>query len=78
MVGSFKLRVNNLDPTFIFAVVFTILLSVGVTWLMISYLFNEIIQGNRDIEGVPRATPWDIGPFEIEVDHFLHTHCFQA
>ena len=45
MVGSFKLRVNNLDPTFIFAVVFTILLSVGVTWLMISYLFNEIIQG---------------------------------
>ena len=45
MVDSFKLRLNSLDPTFIFAVVFTILLSVGITWLMISYLFSEIIQG---------------------------------
>ncbi|MEJ2912902.1 hypothetical protein [Pseudoalteromonas sp. C12FD-1] len=45
MVKTLKQRFSNIDATFLFAVVFTILLSVGVTWLMISYLFREIIQG---------------------------------
>ncbi|KPZ52887.1 hypothetical protein [Pseudoalteromonas sp. P1-25] len=45
MVKTLKQRFSNIDATFLFAVVFTILLSVGVIWLMVSYLFGEIIQG---------------------------------
>ena len=45
MVESFKQRLNNLDATFIFAVFFTAIISIVTTWLMVSYLFNEIVQG---------------------------------
>ena len=45
MVKSFKQQLNNLDTTFIFAVLFTVIISIVTTWLMVSYLFNEIVQG---------------------------------
>ena len=45
MVKSFKQQLNNLDTAFIFAVLFTVIISIVTTWLMVSYLFNEIVQG---------------------------------
>jgi len=40
-------------------------INAGTGWTFTGY-FNEIIHGNRDKEGVPRATPWDIGPYEVD------------
>ena len=40
-------------------------INAGTSWSFTGY-FNEIIHGNRDREGVPRATPWDIGPYEVD------------
>ena len=37
----------------------------GTSWVFTGK-FGETIIGNKDIEGVPRATPWDIGAYEVD------------